>query len=156
MKVLRIGFVVIAGLLLIGALVAPIGPVPGFFIGGTPAPAPQQWPDTSDVHEIQLKVPGPVPRVVIIWVVQHVGELYVVGSQDSGWVTRIGAGSQVEMRLGDSTYTLNASPVTEGWRAIVEAYVAKYEPDYPDIVAGFPDFEEAEGAFAVFRLDRAS
>jgi hypothetical protein len=155
MKILRIASALILALLLIGALVAPIGPVPGFFIGGTSASAPEQWPDTSDVHEIQLKVPGLLPRVVIIWVIQHGGELHVVGGQDSGWVTRIGAGSPVEMRLGDSTYALNASPVTEGWREILEAYVAKYEPDYPDIVAGFPTLEEAEGAVAVFRLDRS-
>ena len=60
----------------------------------------------------------------------------------------------MELRLGESTYALDASPVTEGWREILEAYVTKYEPDYPDIVAGFPSIEEAEGTIAVFRLDR--
>ncbi len=155
MKIIRIASVAILVLLLIGVFVAPIGPVPGFFIGGTPASAPEVWPDTSEVHEIELKVPGVLPRVVIIWVIQHEGELHVVGSPDSGWVKRIGGGSPVEMRLGDDTYALHASPVTEGWREILEAYVAKYEPDYPDIVAGFPSPEEADGAVGVFRLVRS-
>ncbi len=155
MKALRIASLAILALLLIAALVAPIGPMPGFFIGGTSASAPDQWPDTSGVHEIQLKVPGTLPRVVIVWVIEHQGELHVVGSKDSGWVNRIGAGTPVEMRLGDSTYVLHASPVTKGWQEILQAYIAKYQPDYPDIVAGFPTLEEAEGVIAVFRLDRS-
>ena len=155
MKILRIAAIALLGLLVMVALVAPIGPLPGFFIGGTPASAPDRWPDTSEVHEIRLKVPGTLPRVVIIWVIEYLGELHVVGSQESGWVTRIGAGGPVEMRLGDSTYALNAVPVSQGWQEILEAYVAKYEPDYPDIVAGFPSLEEAEGTIAVFRLERS-
>lgn len=154
MKILRIAVIAVAVLLLVGILVAPIGPMPGFFIGGSQATAPAQWPDTSKVHEIRLKVPGTLPRVVILWVIQHQGELHVVGGKDSGWVRRIGAGGSVELRLGESTYALDASPVTEGWQEILEAYVAKYEPDYPDIVAGFPTLEEADGTVAVFRLDR--
>lgn len=154
MKALRIASIVVLALLFISAVAAPIGPMPGFFIGGTSAIAPERWPDTSKVHEIRLKVPGTLPRVVILWVIQHQGELHVVGGKDSGWVRRIGAGGSVELRLGESTYALDASPVTEGWQEILEAYVAKYEPDYPDIVAGFPTLEEADGTVAVFRLDR--
>ncbi len=155
MKVLKIALPAVVVLLLILAVVAPLGPVPGFFIGGTATPPPTQWSDTSDVHEIKLKVPGTPPRVVIIWVIEYEGELHVAGSQDSGWVQRIGDGAPVEMRLGDSTYALNASPVREGWRPIMEDYIAKYEPDYPDIIAGFPSPEEAEGLIAVFRLNRS-
>ena len=154
MKILKLALAIILVLAVVVALVAPIGPLPGFFIGGTVSAAPSQWGDTSDVHEIKLKVPGVLPRVVIVWVVEHEGELCVVGSKDSGWVTMIGAGSPVEMRLGDNTYALRATPVTEGWQPIVEAYVAKYQPDYPDIVAGFPSIDEARGSFAVFQLSR--
>ena len=74
---------------------------------------------------------------MIIWVVQVEGQLYVVGSKDSGWVKRIGQGAPVEMRLKDRRYLLNATPVTTGFTAIIEAYTDKYRPDYPD-VAGFP------------------
>jgi len=155
MKFLKIGSAGIVALLLVLALVAPVGPLPGFFIGGSSAELPERWSDTSGVHEIKLKVPGTLPRVVIIWVIEHEGELHVVGGNDSGWVKMIGSGSPVEMRLGDETYALAASPVTEGWQPILEAYVAKYEPDYPDIVAGFPSLDEAEGQVAVFRLDRS-
>ncbi|MCP5067087.1 MAG: hypothetical protein GY946_11025 [bacterium] len=154
MRILKITLSVILAILLVAALVGPIGPMPGFFIGGTATEAPEQWDDTSNLDEIRLRVPGTLPRVVIIWVIEHGGDLHVVGSKDSGWVTMIGAGSAVEMRLGDNTYALNASVVTEGWQEILQAYVAKYQEDYPDIVAGFPDIDEAEELVAVFRLDR--
>ncbi len=154
MRALKIALPAILALLLVVALVAPIGPMPGLFIGGTLTQAPEQWDDTSNVHEIMLRVPGTLPRVVIIWVVEYDGELHGVGSKDSGWVTMIGARSPVEMRLGDNTYALNASVVTEGWQQILQAYVAKYQADCPDIVAGFPSIDEAEDLVAVFRLER--
>ena len=155
MRVLKVALPAILVLTLVLLVVAPIGPMPGFFIGGTSVDAPEKWSDTSDVDEIMLKVPGVIPRVVIIWVVEHGGELHVVGGKDSGWVQMIGAGSPVEMRLGDSTYALEASPVAEGWQPILEAYVAKYQADYPDIVAGFPSIDEAADLVAVFRLNRS-
>jgi hypothetical protein len=37
---------------------------------------------------------------------------------------------------------------------MMEAYVKKYAPDYPDIVAGFPAVENAEGEMVVFKLSR--
>jgi len=154
MRGLKFALLAILALGLVVVLVAPIGPMPGIFIGGTSAEAPEKWSDTSNVDEIMLKVPGLLPRVVIIWVVEHGGELHVVGSRDSGWVKMIGAGSVVEMRLGDSTYSLRASPVDEDWQPILEAYVAKYQAEYPDIVAGFPSIDEAVDLVAVFRLDR--
>ncbi|MCP5065827.1 MAG: hypothetical protein GY946_04610 [bacterium] len=154
MKAVKITLSALIALLLVLALIAPIGPMPGLFIGGTSAEAPEHWGDTSSEHEIMLRVPGVPPRVVIIWVVEYAGELHVVGSKDSGWVTMIGAGSPVEMRLGDHTYALEASAVTEGWKSILEAYVAKYQPHYPDLIAEFPSIEEAEGLVAVFRLNR--
>ena len=141
---------------LILVFVTPIGPLPGFFIGGKSTPTPAVWADTSQVDEISLRVPGVLPRVVIIWVVQVEGQLYVVGSKDSGWVKRIGQGAPVEMRLKDRRYSLNATPVTTGFTAIIEAYTDKYRPDYPDIVAGFPSVDESQYAFGVFRLDSRS
>ena len=84
-------------LLLVLALVAPIGPMPGFFIGGTPTEAPEQWGDTSNVDQIILRVPGTPPRAVIIWVVEYGGDLYVVGSNDSGWVTVSGAAAMARV-----------------------------------------------------------
>ena len=44
--------------------------------------------------------------------------------------------------------------MAEDWQAVLEAYVAKYEPKYPEIVAGFPTLDEAADRVAVFRLDR--
>jgi hypothetical protein len=154
-RVLKIAVAAILALALVAVMVAPIGPMPGIFIGGSSTSAPEKWGDTSNLDEIMLKVPGALPRVVIIWVVEHGGELHVVGSKTSGWVERIGSGSPVEMRIGESTYSLKASPVTEGWQQVLEAYVGKYEADYPDIVAGFPSIDEAADLVAVFRLDRS-
>lgn len=155
MKILKIiSLVVLIGLVVV-ALIAPIGPLPGFIIGGNPAPSPARWSDTSDVHEIKLKVPGVIPRVVIIWVIEYGGELYVVGSKDSGWVEMIGDRAPVEMRLGDDTYALNASIVSEGWQPMMEAYVAKYQPNYPEIVASFPSVDDAKDLIAVYRLGRS-
>ena len=39
----------------------PVGPMPGFFIGGQPTRVPKDWPDTSKVDEILLKLPGTLP-----------------------------------------------------------------------------------------------
>ena len=143
----------VAAILATLVFVTPIGPMPGFFIGGQPTPVPKAWPDTSKVDEILLKVPGTLPRVVIIWVVQVDSALYVVGSRSSGWVQRIADGANVEMRLSGNTYALAAVPIRQDLERVVNAYKNKYRADYPDIVAGFPTLEEAGDQFGVFRLD---
>jgi hypothetical protein len=159
MKIVKLLLMVLVPLALIVAVLAPIGPLPGFRIGGEPTPAPAVWPDTSDVHEIKLKVPGTLPRVVIIWVVEHNQELHVVGAADGGWVERLGQGQPVEMRLNDKTYALNAVRQSSNLEAILAAYIEKYKADYPDIVAGFPSMEDAVDSgfdqFAVFTLNRS-
>lgn len=138
--------------LVVLAIVAPLGPVPGFFIGGEESETPAVWPDTSDIDEIRLKVPGTVPRVVIIWVVEQAGDLFVVGNGDSGWVQKLGGGGPVEVRIEDSTYLLSAEKATSGLESIWTAYVDKYRADYPDIVASFPSPEEAALGASIFRL----
>ena len=143
----------VAAMLATLVFVTPIGPMPGFFIGGQPTPVPKAWPDTSKVDEILLKVPGILPRVVIIWVVQVDSALYVVGSRSSGWVQRIADGANVEMRLSGNTYALAAVPIRQELERVVNAYKNKYRADYPDIVAVFPTLEEAGDQFGVFRLD---
>ena len=143
----------VAAILATLVFVTPIGPMPGFFIGGQPTPVPKAWPDTSKVDEILLKVPGILPRVVIIWVVQVDSAPYVVGSRSSGWVQRIADGANVEMRLSGNTYALAAVPIRQDLERVVNAYKNKYRANYPDIVAGFPTLEEAGDQFGVFRLD---
>lgn len=155
MKLVKIAVALVLVVLIAVVLLAPIGPLPGFFIGGKDTPVPTSWPDTSAVHEIKLKVPGTLPRVVIIWVIEYEGELYIVGNADSGWVKMIGNGSPVALRLGDETFSLNASKVDSGWQPVMEDYVAKYKPDYPEIVSSFPSPEEAQGRISVFKLSRS-
>jgi hypothetical protein len=134
--------------------VAPVGPLPGIWIGGVPSDVPSSWGETSGIHEITLEVPGLLPRVVIIWVVQSEGDLYIVGSRDSGWVSMLGEGGSVRMRMEDNTYLLNAALLDTGWERAMDAYLAKYRSDYPEIVDGFPALEDAAGSFSVFRLSR--
>ncbi len=154
MKILKVLGALLIALVLVVAVVAPIGPMPGFFIGGSQAQPPETWPDTSSVHEVKLKVPGGLPRVVIIWIVESAGDLYVVGDRTSGWVRKIGAVSPVELRLGDSTFALNAVAVSEDPEAVLSAWLDKYEPDYPEIVAGFRKDAGGGDSAAVFRLER--
>lgn len=153
MKIVKLVVVVLVVALLGVALMAPIGPLPGIFIGGAQTPVPAAWGATGDVDEIQLQVgEGLIPRVVIIWVIQVGGDLHVVGAADSGWTKMVGQGGPVRMRVGDETYDLQADQVTAGWQPVLEAYVEKYRGDYPEIIAGFPSVEEAEGTISVLRL----
>lgn len=153
MKIAKILLLIIVVALLIVVWAAPLGPLPGIFIGGTETPVPESWGDTREVDEIRLEVgTGPIKRVVIIWVVQLDGVLHVVGARESGWTQAIGAGGPVRMRIDDSTYSLQVTPVMAGWQPILEAYIEKYRADYPDIVAGFPALEKAAETTSVFRL----
>jgi hypothetical protein len=153
MKAIKIVTPVLVLLLALFAWLAPIGPLPGIVIGGDASDVPDTWGDTSSTHEIRLKVTGSsLPRVVTIWVIQVDGHLYIVGSKTSGWVSMLGQGGPVEMRMGDETYALNASIITTNWQPILTAYQDKYRPDYPDIVNGLPGIDQAAGTISVFRL----
>lgn len=153
MKVLKILLAVLVVALVAVVLLAPIGPLPGIFIGGNDAVVPSSWGDTRDVDEVRLQVgDGLMPRVVIIWVIQVDGALHVVGARDGGWTSMIGRGGPVRLRIDDETYDLRAEAVVTGWQPVLEAYVEKYRADYPEIIAGFPAIEEAEESVAVFRL----
>ena len=154
MKLLKIAAVIGVGAGLIVALVAPIGPLPGFFIGGTLTEPPAEWGKIAEAHEIELKAPGTLPRVVLIWMAEHGGDLHVLGAKNSGWVTRIGDNAPVEVRIGASTYALQASSTTQGWQPVLDAYIAKYTTDYPEIVASMASSAEAADTYAVFRLHR--
>lgn len=152
MKILKIVLSVVVVLVVALAFLAPIGPLPGLWIGGEETPVPDSWGDTSQLHEIKLKVPGSIPRVVTIWVIQYENEFYVVGNSASGWVKLLGDGAPVSLRIEDKTFSLNASRVKAGWQPVMLKYIDKYRPDYPDVVAGFPSMEEAAGKISVFRL----
>jgi len=156
MKILKIASPLILLILVVFLWLAPIGPVPGIFIGGTLTDVPDSWGVTSTTDEIQLKVEGSIlPRVVTIWVVQVDGELHIIGSKESGWVSTLGQSGAVQMRLGNKTYNLNATVVTSNLETIVEQYKDKYRPDYPDIVAGIPSLEEAPNYAMVYKLTKA-
>lgn len=128
-------FVALASVAFIALIIRlPIATTPGFFIGGNASPTPVIWPDTSSIHEIKLRVEGTIPRVVIIWFVAIDNELYIVGETDSGWVSMLENGDLVQMRLQDSTYSLQANAVNAGGEEILQHWLVKYEADYPEFV----------------------
>ena len=154
MKYLKYGTSALVLVIALLVLLAPIGPLPGIFIGGSAAAAPADWGDTSGIDEVRLRVEGTVPRVVIIWVVQQENELYVIGANESGWVSRLGQGGPVNLRIGDTTYALSASVVTQNQLPIVEAYQNKYRSDYPDIVGGMGAPQDMLAGVTIFQLSR--
>ena len=146
-----------SAVILIGAAViwlAPIAMMPGFFIGGSTTPAPSTWEDTSTIDEVRLKVGGNIPRVVIIWIVQVDGELYVTGAKDSGWVTRLGDSGDAELRIGDNTYPVVAERQTENLDELIGAWYDKYRPNYPDIVGDMSEVSTEPRSYAIFKLAR--
>ena len=154
MKVIKIVIPILLVTIILLAWIAPVGPMPGIFIGGTSSDVPDNWGNTTVIDEIKLEIQGTLPRVVVIWVVQVDGDLHVVGSKSSGWVGMLDQGGPVRLRMGDKTYSLTARLVTIGWEPILEAYIDKYRVDYPDIVNSFPALEEAVATTSVFRLTR--
>ena len=128
MKALKVIGTVLILALIVFIFAAPIGPVPGFFIGGNPTENPESWMDTSGIHEIKLRVEGALPRVVIIWVIEHADELHVLGAKDSKWISIIGDSAPVEARIMDNTYALRATLLTTGWEPIFKDYLDKYRP----------------------------
>jgi len=149
---------IILAVILIGAIVAwvaPIAMMPGFFIGGSTTPAPSSWEDTGAIDEVRLKVGGLIPRVVIIWVVQVEGELYVTGAKDSGWVTRLGDGGEAELRIGDNTYPVVAERQSENLDKLINAWYDKYRPNYPDIVGAMSEASTEPRSYAIFKLARS-
>ena len=130
MKVWKIGLSLVAVVLIALVVRLPIATMPGFFIGGSASSAPATWSDTSSIHEIKLRVESAIPRVVIIWFVKIDNDLYIVGEIDSGWVSMLGNGGLVHMRLEGSTYPLQANIVNSGGEEILQGWQAKYEAAY--------------------------
>ena len=65
------------------AMAAPIGPMPGIRLGGSPATTPAEWSSVTLPEEVNLATSaGLLPHVVIIWVVESDNHLYVIGAPD--------------------------------------------------------------------------
>ena len=79
MKYLKIILSVFAIALAVVVLSLPINTTPGVFIFGNPSVAPENWSDTSSILETKVRVPGIIPRVVIIWFVEIDNDFYIVG-----------------------------------------------------------------------------
>ena len=91
--------------------------------------------------------------MVIIWFVEIDNDLYIVGETDSGWVSILGNGGPVHMRLEDSTYPLQATIVNSSEEQILQAWQTKYETDYPEFFASSASDDFLEYS-SVYRLSR--
>ena len=128
--------------------------VPGFFIGGTEQQVPEKWEDTSGINEVRLRAGDLIPRVVIIWIVQVNGELYVSGGKDSGWVSRLLKNADAQLRIGDITYAVTAERQTQNLDELMSAWYDKYQASYPEIVGQMRAASANPKTYEVFRLAR--
>lgn len=140
-----------AGILL--AIAAPIGPMPGFRIGGSAAEPPADWTGADLPDEILFAAyDGPLPYVVTIWIVESGGDLYVVGDPASTWVEKATSSPEVKVRINDAVYDMTATRMPPGRVDVLTAYVDRYQADYPGIIDGFPPLEEMAQGSALFEL----
>lgn len=152
---LKIVLIVLLVVVLGAAIAAPIGPMPGFRIGGTDAAAPDQWSSIELPGEVRLASYGGVlPHVVIIWIVESDNRLYVIGDPASTWVQGATSAPDIRLRIGDSTYDMQAKQLQPGPQEIFLKYIDRYKDDYPEIIASFPPPEEFANSAAVFELTR--
>lgn len=139
--------------LIIVVIAAPIGPMPGIRIGGTPTQAPAAWSATELPDEIQLATyDGPLPYVVTIWIVESGGGLYVVGAPESTWVEKATSSPDVRVRINDALYDMRAARMPPGRVDVLQAYVDRYKADYPDIIDDLPPLDELAQGSALFEL----
>lgn len=154
MKYLKIGLSVVAVALIVVAFRLPITTTPGFFIFGNASVAPTSWSDTSSILETKVRVPGVIPRVVIIWFVEIDNDFYVVGENDSGWISMLGNGGPIHIRIEDSTYPLQATIVNSGIDEILQAWELKYIADYPDFfnTSAAEEFLDDSSVYRLMRM----
>ena len=138
---------------IIVAIAAPLGPMPGFRIGGTAAEPPASWAGAELPHNILFGTyDGVFPYVVTIWVVESGGTLYVVGDPASTWVAKATSTSDVKVRINDAVYDMTATRMPPGRVDVLTAYVDRYQADYPEIIDGFPPLDEMAQGSALFEL----
>jgi hypothetical protein len=152
---LKIVLIVLLVVVLGAAIAAPIGPMPGFRIGGNDADAPEQWSSIDIPGEVRLaSYSGLLPHVVIIWIVESDNRLYVIGDPASAWVEGATNAPDVRLRMGDNTYDMRATRLQPGPQEIFLKYINRYKDDYPEIIDSFPPPEEFATGAALFELTR--
>lgn len=145
--------IALVALLIIVALTAPLGPMPGIRLGGSPATAPLHFAQEDLPEEVRLATyDGMLPYVVIIWVVESDGRLYVIGAPESTWVARATRAPDVRLRIGDNAYDMRARRLEPGRQEIFQRYIDRYQDGYPEIIASFPPLAEFAQGAAAFEL----
>ena len=125
--------VILAALVIIPLLGFACGPIaffPGLLIGGTSAPAPDDWTPLDSEAESLIEKGSSFPYVVPTNYVATRRGLYVVAVPYSIWRSRIRADPEIRVRIGDSTYELTAHEVpktdTEQLQFALDSFSAKY------------------------------
>ena len=137
---------ILAFLLLVvvaAAIVIPYEFKPGMYLGGTTQAAPADFNFVNDRSKydqvlVQTKGIAGLPQVHVIWAIGIDDALYAFGEEHGRWRTAAVEAGELRMRVGDAVYDLKVTPLTdasdEQLLAIHEAYRAKYNPEYDQLL----------------------
>ena len=129
----------------------PVGPFPGGPLWGDPVAEPvEDWTFADGSEQMQLETRPESPYSVTVWCIVQAGRLYVPAGKPQGkrWVRYLLEDERVRVRVGGELYLARAVRVSEPEerRAVVEAYMSKY--NVPD-----PDDRAAPREVWFFRID---
>ena len=128
----KLAVIAVAVLLVAGftayVFTAPYNRFPGVRIGGTLTPPPNDWRSVETVPVADLKLAGFPPFVVHVFYVPEEDGIITATRPDNGyWGRRVRNNPDGFLRIGDSTYSLQAREITGAARIpYLEAYGAKY------------------------------
>ena len=126
----------------------PFGFIPGGELEGQVEPAPADWTDLEERHNVQLEIRPDSPYSINMWAVGIGPDVYVATREDgTRWTEYLEETPDVRVRVDAAIYELVAVRVHDGneRRAVSAAFAAKYDLQPSDnwVVGG-----------QVFRLDR--
>jgi hypothetical protein len=140
--------VVALTLALLGGCSEPFIVFAGGELSGEVAAPPDDWSQLADEETFQLETRPDDPYSVNIWAVGIGPDVYIgTGPDGTRWSKHLGRDPRVRLRVGETLYSLVASPVTatEERRDVAVAYAEKY---------GMDPRENWVGDALVWRLDR--
>ena len=125
-------------LVLLCAGCGPMGPVPGFALGGEEQPAPDDFAFVQDHDLIQIRTHfgGWLPQVHHIWGVGVDNGIYAIAVEGASWRARIDEDPNVLLRVGDAHYQLTATSVDDvvEVQRVFDAYIEKYGSQLEEIL----------------------
>lgn len=126
----------------------PFGFIPGGELEGEVEPAPADWTDLEERHNVQLEIRPGSPYSINMWAVGIGPDVYVATREDgTRWTEYLEATPDVRVRVDAAIYELVAVRVHDHdeRQTVSTAFAAKYE---------LPPTENWVASGQVFRLDR--